>query len=75
MINPGNNQLGSAQKVLAGVGWFSRELPRTPTKFPSKMLSCTSQATISKEREKAARSQEIMEIPAIISETLAALKP
>jgi hypothetical protein len=24
------------QKMLAGVGWFSRELPRTPTKFPSK---------------------------------------
>ena len=63
------------QKMLVGVGWFSRELPRTPTNFLQKMFSAQLKTTISKEGKNAARSQEVMEIPAIISETLTAPKP
>ena len=63
------------KKKLAGVGWFSRELPRTPTKFLQKMFSAQLKTTISKEGKNAARSQEVMEIPAITLETLTAPKP
>jgi len=61
--------------MLVGVGWFSQELPRTPTKSLQKMFSAQLKTTISKEGKNAARSQEVMEIPAITSETLTAPKP
>jgi len=61
--------------MLAGVGWFSRELPRTPTKFLQKMFSAQLKTTVNKEGKNAARSQTVMEIPAITSETLTAPKP
>ena len=61
--------------MLAGVGWFSRELPRTPTNFLQKGFSAQLRTTISKEGKNAARSQTVMEIPAITSETLTAPKP
>ena len=61
--------------MLAGVGWFSRELPRTPTKFPSMMFSAQLKTTVNKEGKNAARSQEVMEIPVITSETLTTPKP
>ena len=63
------------QKMLAGVGWFSRELPLTPTIVLQKMFSAQLKTTISKEGKNAARSQTVMEIPAITSETLTAPKP
>ena len=63
------------RKMLAGVGWFCRELPRTPTKFPSMMFSAQLKTTVNKEDKNAARSQTVMEIPAITSEILTALKP
>ena len=61
--------------MLAGVGWFSRELPRTPTKFPSMMFSAQLKTTVNKEGKNATRSQTVMEIPAITSETPSTLKP
>ena len=63
------------QKMLAGVGWFSRELSRTPTKFLQKMFSAQLKTTVNKEGKNVARSQTVMEIPAITSETLTAPKP
>ena len=75
MINPGPKSARLCKEKPVGVGWFSLELPQTPTNILHLKISCTSQATISKEGKNAARFQEIMEIPAIISETLAALKP
>ena len=75
MINPGNNQLGSAQKSQWESAGSAQNFPKRPQISFTKKFPCTSQATISTERKSAARSQEIMEIPAIISETLATLKP
>ena len=63
------------QKMLAGVGWFSRELPLTPVNLLQEESSAQLRTTISKEGKNAARSQKVMEIPAIISETLTTLKP
>ena len=63
------------QKMLAGVGWFSRELPRMPTNFLQKRFSAQLRTTISKEGTNTARSKKVMEILAITSETLTALKP
>jgi len=63
------------QKMLAGVGWFSRELPQTPTTFLQLGFSAQLKTTISKEGKNAARSQKVMEIPVITSETLTTLKP
>ena len=75
MINPGPKSAGLCKEKPVGVGWFSLELPQTPTNILHPKISCTSQATINKESNSAARSQEIMEIPTIISETLTTLKP
>lgn len=61
--------------MLVGVGWFSRELPRTPTNFLQKMFSAQLKTTVNKEGKNTARSQKVMEIPAITSKTLTALKP
>ena len=75
MINPRSKLAGLRKKMFAGVGWFSRELPRTPTNFLQKGFSAQLRTTISKEGKNAARSQTVMEIPAITSETLTAPKP
>ena len=61
--------------MLAGVGWFSRELPRTPRNFLQKIFSAQLKTTVNKEGKNVARSQTVMEIPAITSETLTAPKP
>jgi len=52
--------------MLVGVSWFSRELPLTPTISFRKGFLHSSEKTISKEGKNVARSQKVMEIPAII---------
>ena len=75
MINPGSKLAGLCKKVLAGVRWFSRELPQTPTDLLQQDFPAQLTLTINKERKNSTRSPNAIEIPAITSETLTPFKP
>ena len=63
------------QEMLVGVGWFSRELPLTPTNLLQQDIPTQLTLTINKERKNSTRSPNAIEIPAITLETLTPFKP
>ena len=75
MIDPGSNPTGLSKKFLRELAGSAENFPKCPPNLPQKGFSAQLRATVSKEENNAARSQKLMEIPAITSETLTTLKP
>ena len=75
MIDPGSNPTGLSKKCLWELAGSAENFPKCPQIFFDKGFLHSSETTISKEGKNAVRSQKVMEIPTITSETLTTLKP
>ena len=74
MIDPGSNPTGLSKNACGSWLVQPRTSPNTH-EILQKMFSAQLKTTLSTEGKNAAKSQEVMEIPAITSETLTAPKP
>ena len=75
MIDLGSNPTGLSKKCLRELAGSAENFPERPQNSFRKCYSAQLKTIVNKEGKNAARSQTVMEIPAITSETLTAPKP